>query len=210
VIRVLVADDHPVVRRGLRQILTEATDISVDGEAGTAQEIVAAATSKPFDVVLLDLKLGDVSGLEVLAQLKAEKPKLPVLVLSIYPEDQYGVRSIRAGAAGFLNKEAAPERLIAAIRQVASGRRYLTPALAEALAAQVAKGTSGAPHQSLSDRELQVLEMIAAGRTVGEIAKTLHRSVKTISTHRTRLLAKMGMKTNAELTHYAVTNGLVS
>jgi two-component system invasion response regulator UvrY len=209
VIRVLVADDHPVVRRGLRQILTEASDISVE-EAGTPEEILAAVNARPLDAVLLDLRLGDVSGLEVLAQIKKDRPRLAVLILSVAAEDQYAVRAIRAGAAGFLNKEAAPDKLVAAVRQISSGHRYLTPEVADQLAAQVSKNSPDEPHRALSDRELQVLELIASGKTVGEIARALHRSVKTISTHRTRILVKMAMKTNAELTHYAVTRGLVS
>ena len=207
-IRVLVADDHPVVRRGLKQILLEASDISVD-EAASAAEALALVGKKTFDVAVLDLKLGDASGLEVLASLHQDKPRLPVIILSMHPEDQYAVRAIRAGAMGFLNKEAAPDRLLDAVRHAAAGKRYLTPKVAEELAAQVATDAPELPHTLLSNRELEILELIGSGKTVGEIARKLHRSVKTISTHRTRLLAKMKMKTNAELTHYAVTHGLL-
>jgi DNA-binding NarL/FixJ family response regulator len=208
VIRVLLADDHPVVRRGLRQVLSEANDIVVEGEAGSAAEVLAAVAARRYDVVLLDIRLGNDSGLEVLAQLKKEHPKTRVVVLTMYPEDQYAVRAIRSGAAGFLTKETAPDRLVDAVRTCARGARYLTPAVAEQLAASVAADLPEAPHRSLSNREMQILELIAEGKTVGEIAKVLHRSVKTISTHRARMLVKMGMRTNAELTHYVLANKL--
>jgi DNA-binding NarL/FixJ family response regulator len=209
VIHALIADDHAVVRRGLRQILSETNDISVDAEVGTGAEVLAQIRSRPFDVALLDLNLGNDSGLDLLGQIRREVPKLPVIILTMYPEDQYAVRAIRSGAQGFLTKETAPERLVEAVRTVARGGRYVTPTVAQLLAAHVATDSAEAPHKALSNRELQIFELIASGKTVGEIARSLHLSVKTISTHRARLLAKMSMKTNAELTHYAVKNGLV-
>jgi two-component system invasion response regulator UvrY len=208
-IHVLIADDHPVVRRGLRQILSETQDIVVEGEAGSAAEVFEQLRARPHDVLVLDLKLGDTSGLDVMAQLRKEQPRLPVIILTIYPEDQYAIRAVRSGAAGFLTKETAPERLIEAVRRVARGGRYVTAEVAEHLASYIASDEPAVPHHALSNRELQVLEMLAGGQTVGEIARTLHLSVKTVSTHRARLLAKMHMRTNAELTHYAVKNALV-
>ena len=208
-IRVLVADDHPVVRSGLRQVLSEAKDLSVEGEASSGSEVLALVASKPFDVVLLDIKLGDSSGLEVLGQLHRDRPRLPVIILTVYPEEHYALRAMRAGAAGFLTKETAPERLIEAVRKCASGGKYLTPGVADELATAVVSDHPEAPHRLLSNRELEILELIGSGKTVGEIAKVLHRSVKTISTHRSRLLGKMQMKNNAELMRYALKNGLV-
>jgi DNA-binding NarL/FixJ family response regulator len=166
-------------------------------------------TSERFDVVVLDVNMPGASGLELIGQIRRERPQLPVLVLTMYPEDQYAVRAIRAGAAGFLTKESAPDKLIEAVRKVAAGGRWVSPELAETLASMVAGETSGAPHERLSDRELEVMRMLASGKSVSQVAQALSLSVKTISTHRTRILKKMNMKTNAELTHYAVKNGLV-
>jgi DNA-binding NarL/FixJ family response regulator len=209
VITVLVADDHAVVRRGLRQILAETADIVVGAEASSRTEVLDAVRRRRFDAVVLDLHLKGDSGLELLADLRRELPQLPVLVLTMYPEEQYAVRAVRAGAAGFLTKESAPERLIEAVRKVASGGRYVSAELAEKLAAIVAGGATGALHESLSNREFQILKLVASGRTVSEIAEQLSLSVKTVSTHRARILVKMQMRTNAELTHYAVKQGLV-
>jgi DNA-binding NarL/FixJ family response regulator len=208
-IKVLVADDHAVVRRGLRQILAETSDILVGGEAESTSEVLALLRHGRFDAVVLDLHLKGQSGLELLADLRREFPSLPVLILTMYPEEQYAIRAVRAGAAGFLTKESAPDKLIEAVRKVAAGGRYVSAALAEKLAAFVAKGAGGAPHEVLSNREFQILRLIASGRTVSEIAMQLSLSVKTVSTHRARILAKMNMRTSAELTHYAVKNGLV-
>lgn len=208
-IKVLVADDHAIVRRGLRQILAETSDIMVAGEASTASEVLELLGGERWDLVVLDINLKGRSGLELIVELKREYPELPVLILTVYSEDQYAVRAVRAGAAGFLTKESAPDKLIEAVRKVASGGRYVSPELAEKLALIVASKHAGAPHESLSDREFQVLKLIASGKTVSEIASLLSLSVKTISTHRTRILGKMNMSTNAELTHYAVKNGLV-
>jgi two-component system invasion response regulator UvrY len=203
-ISALVVDDHPVVRRGLRQILSETDDIVVQGEAASAAEVLPLLRAHRWDVVLLDLSIGDDSGLEVLSQLKRSWPHLPVIILTVHSEEQYAVRALKSGASGFLTKETAPDRLVDAVRRVVAGGRYVTPELAELLASRVAGPPPASPHEALSNRELEVLALIGSGKTVGQIAKQLKRSVKTISTHRARLLAKMGMKTNAELTRYAV------
>ncbi|MBK7860641.1 MAG: response regulator transcription factor [Archangiaceae bacterium] len=209
-ISVLVVDDHEVVRRGLRQILSETEDIAVEGEAARAAEVMPLVRAREWGVVLLDLNIGPDSGLELLDALKRERPRLPVIVLTVYSEDQYAVRALKSGAAGFLSKETAPELLIEAVRKVVAGGRWVSPGLAERLASAIADPRTGLPHESLSNRELEVLTLIASGKTVGQIAQQLHRSVKTISTHRARLLAKMKMKTNAELTHYAIKLKLVT
>jgi two-component system invasion response regulator UvrY len=208
-IKVLVADDHVVVRRGLRQILAETPDIIVSGEAETADEVVRLILAESWSAVVLDIKLRSGSGLELLAWIRRERPQLPVLILTVYPEDQYAVRAIKAGAAGFLTKESAPDKLIEAVRKVASGGRYVSPELAEALASIFAGEAKGLPHERLSDREFEIMKMLASGKTVSQVALELALSVKTVSTHRTRILKKMDMRTNAELTHYAVRGGLV-
>jgi DNA-binding NarL/FixJ family response regulator len=208
-IKVLVADDHAVVRRGLRQILAETDDILVGGEASTAAELWQLVERERWDTVILDIEMPGRSGLELLGEIKRQHPKLPVLILTVYSEEQYAVRAIRAGASGFLTKESAPNQLVAAVRKVASGGRFITPELAERLASSVAGDAQALPHEALSDREFQVLCMIASGKTVSQIGHELSLSVKTISTHRTRILAKMNMKSNSELTHYAIKNRLV-
>lgn len=208
-IKVLVADDHAIVRRGLRQILAETPDIVVAGEAETPNEVMQLVMRESWSVVLLDIKLRGGSGLELVGWLRRERPQLPTLVLTVYPEEQYAVRAIKAGAAGFLTKESAPERLIEAVRKVAGGGRYVSTELAETLASMVAGEGSGPPHERLSDREFEVMKLLACGKTVSEVAELLALSVKTVSTHRTRILKKMNMRTNAELTSYAVRCGLV-
>ncbi|HSY21674.1 MAG TPA: response regulator transcription factor [Polyangiaceae bacterium] len=208
-IKVLVCDDHVVVRRGLRQILAETPDIMVGGEAGTADEALALLRRESWSAVVLDINLPGASGMDLLGQIHKERPSLPVLVLTVYSEEQYAVRAIKAGAAGFLTKESAPDKLIEAVRKVAAGGRYISAELAEALASLLAGEGKGMPHERLSDREFEVLKMLASGRTVSQVAQDLSLSVKTVSTHRMRILKKMNMKTNAELTHYAVRNGLV-
>jgi two-component system invasion response regulator UvrY len=210
VIKVLVADDHAIVRRGLRQILAETPDIMVGGEAATSQEVLDLVREQHWSVVILDISLPGRSGLELLGDLRKEKPDLRVLILTVHPEDQYALRAIRAGAAGFLTKESAPEKLIEAVRKLASGGRYVSAELGETLASALAGEAKGAPHERLSDREFEILKMLASGKTVSEVARELSLSVKTVSTHRTRILKKMTMKNNAELTSYAVRNGLVS
>jgi two-component system invasion response regulator UvrY len=208
-IRVLIADDHPVVRRGLRRILEDEAGMEVMGEAQNAQETLDLASDKECDVLVLDIEMPGRSGLDVLKELKKRRPKLPVLVLSIHPEEQFAVRVLRAGAVGYLTKESAPEELIKAIKAVLGGRKYISASVAEELADELERPAGKAPHEALSDREFEVLEMIASGMTVSQIAKKLSFSVKTISTYRARVLAKMGMKTNAELTHYAIENKVV-
>jgi two-component system, NarL family, invasion response regulator UvrY len=208
-IRVLVADDHAIVRSGLRRILDQTSDIAVEGEAASSAELWPLVCEGRWDAVVLDVNLPGRSGLEMLADIKRERPELPVLILTVYSEEQYAVRALKAGASGFLTKESAPERLIEAVRKVAQGGRFITPEVADRLAMSVARGNEGPPHESLSDREFQILKMIASGKTVSQIGRELSLSVKTISTHRTRILKKMKMKTNAELTHYAIRNKLV-
>lgn len=208
-INVLVADDHAIVRRGIRQILAETSDIVTGGEAGTAEEVRRLVRDQRWDVVLLDIGLPGGSGMELLGEIRRERPELRVLILTVHSEDQYAVRAIRAGAAGFLTKESAPDKLIEAVRKVAGGGRYISTELAETLASVLAGDLSGAPHERLSDREFEILKLLASGKTVSEVAQDLSLSVKTVSTHRTRLLKKMEMRTNAELTHYALRNHLV-
>jgi two-component system invasion response regulator UvrY len=208
-IRILIADDHPIVRAGLKQVIADAPDMTVADEAADGHEVLAKVRQGDFDVVLLDLSIPGLSGLDALKQVKSEKPNLRVLILSVHPEDQYAVRVLRAGAWGYVTKASAPEQLIAAIRRVHEGRRYVSPALAERLAEQLQPGAATMPHESLSDREYQVLCLLASGKTVTEIADALALSVKTVSTYRSRILEKMGMRSNAELTHYAIQNRLV-
>jgi two-component system, NarL family, invasion response regulator UvrY len=208
-IKVLVADDHAIVRRGLRQILSETPDILVGGEASTVREVRQLVRDQRWDVLVLDLNLPDGSGIELLSELRGQNEGLRVLVLTVYPEEQYAIRAIRAGAAGFLTKETAPDRLIEAVRKVANGGRYISAELGETLASLVAGEADGVPHERLSNREFEIFKMLASGRTVSQAAEELALSIKTISTHRTRILKKMEMKTNAELTHYGMKNRLV-
>ncbi len=209
ILRVLIADDHAIVREGLKQILADTGDIVVAGDAGSGLEAIKLARAGDFDVLLLDISMPDRSGIEVLKQVRQEFPKLAVLMLSMHREDQYAIRSLKAGAAGYLNKQSAPDELVTAIRQVAAGRKYISPALAQQLADQIGDDRAVAPHETLSDREYQTLTMIASGKTVSEIAAELVLSVKTISMYRSRLLQKMKLRHNAELTHYAIKNNLV-
>ena len=208
-IKILIADDHAVVRRGLKQILAEEPNMAVFGEACNAQEVLKNVREQNWDIVILDITMPDRSGLEVLKELKNIRPKLPVLILSIHPEEQYAVRVLKAGAAGYMTKESAPEELVKAVRKVIKGSKYIRPSLAEKLAFDLETDSEKPLHEALSNREYQVMCMIASGKTVKEIAKKLYLSVKTISTHRARILEKMKMKTNAELTHYAIKNRLV-
>jgi two-component system, NarL family, invasion response regulator UvrY len=207
-IKILVADDHAVVRRGLNQIVAERPDMRVCGEARDAREVLALLRKGEWDVLVLDINMPDQSGLEVLGEVKRQRPELPVLILSMHPEEQFAVRALKSGASGYLTKESAPEELVAAIHKVHGGGKYVSPSLAEKLAFALERGAD-APHEALSDREYQVLCLIASGKTVGEIAEGLYLSVKTVSTYRARVLEKMGMKTNAELTRYAICNRLV-
>jgi two-component system, NarL family, invasion response regulator UvrY len=208
-IKILIADDHPVVRLGLKQILSETKDMTVTEEAATGQEVLKKALKNDIDVVLLDISMPGKNGLDVLRELKNKKPKLPVLILSIYPEDQYAVRVLKLGASGYLTKETVPEELITAIRKVAQGRKYISTTLAEKLAADLEFDSEKPLHENLSDREYQVLCLLASGKRLKDIAGTLSLSIKTISTYRTRILDKMKMDNNAELIRYALQNNLV-
>lgn len=208
-IRILLVDDHAIVRRGLRSLLADAFADAAFGEASHAEEALEQLGKKVWDVALLDITLPGKSGLDLLKELKAARPKLPVLVLSVHPEDQFAVRALKAGAEGYMTKESAPEELVLAIRKILAGGRYVSPALAEKLAWSVGKDFKRTAHETLSDREHEVMCLIASGRTVTEIAAELSLSVKTISTYRARILEKLGVKNSAEITRYAIQNGLV-
>jgi DNA-binding NarL/FixJ family response regulator len=208
-IKILVGDDHAIVREGLKQIVAETSDMVVAGVAANGQQVLDQVKENDWDLVLLDIAMPGRGGLDILKQLRSERPGLPVLMLSIYPEEQYAVRALKAGASGYLTKESAPEELIAAIRKVSQGKKYVSSSLAEKLAVYLETDTEKKVHEMLSDREYQVMLMIASGKTVKIIADELSLSVKTISTYRARTLEKMGMKNNAELTYYAVKQGLV-
>jgi two-component system, NarL family, invasion response regulator UvrY len=207
--RIVIVDDHAIVRKGLRQILADAPEMAVTAECADGQELLRQLEKEQFDLVLLDISMPGRNGIDLLKQVKGMRPDLPVLILSMHPEEQYAIRALKSGASGYITKESAPDELVKAIRKVSSGGVYVSSALAERLA--LALGSEGArlPHESLSDREYQILCLIASGRTVKEIAEHLSLSVKTISTYRTRMLAKMRMKSNAELSTYAIRNGLV-
>ena len=207
--RILIADDHAVVRKGLRQILEEASDIVVGGEASNGREVLEKIRAGGWDALVLDITMPGQTGLEVLKEVKQEAPRLPVLMLSMHAQEQYATRVLKAGASGYLPKESAPEDLIKAIRKVCSGGKYVSADQAEKLIYLFDNTSDKAPHELLSDREFEVLRAIASGRTVSQIAAEVHLSVKTVSTYRARILEKMRMKTNAELTTYAVRNGLV-
>jgi len=208
-IRVLIADDHAVVREGLKRIVADSPDMEVAGEAANGHEVLDFARRHDCDLVLLDLAMPGKDGLDTLKELKLVRPHLPVLVLSVYPEEQYAVRLLRAGAAGYLTKESAPEELVAAIRKVSRGGRYVSESLAEQLALLFGAPNDRPPHEALSDREFRVMVMLASGKTASEVADALCLSVKTISTYRSRALRKMNMRNNAEFSFYAVKHGLL-
>ncbi|MFZ0612902.1 MAG: response regulator transcription factor [Desulfobacterales bacterium] len=208
-LRIIMADDHPIVRAGLKQIMAEASDLVVAAEAGNGRDLLTLVRREPYDVILLDISMPGMDGLDVLKQLKSELPTIPVIILTVHPEAQYALRVLKAGASGYLTKESVPSELIQAIRKVHRGGKYITPSLAEKIAFALGGEPAKLPHETLSDREFQVLSQIASGRTVTQIADELALSVKTISTYRTRILEKMQLKTNAELTHYAIQNKLV-
>ena len=203
-----MADDHAVVRHGLKQILTDAFKRATYGEARNAQEALDLVWKQEWDVVVLDITMPGRSGLDVLREIKKSKPRLPVLVLSMHPENQFAVRVLKCGASGYMTKESAPDELVGAVKKVLAGGRYVSNALAEDLAASLS-ASQKAPQEKLSDREFQVLRLIASGKMVTDIAHELSLSVKTISTYRSRILDKMGMKNNAELMHYAIQHRLV-
>ena len=208
-IRVLIVDDHAVVRRGLRQILQEHPDTAAVDEAANGQEALAGVRKGNYDLVLLDISMPGISGIDVLKQIKAERPTLPVLMLSMHPEEQYAVRALKAGASGYLTKETAPEQLMSAVTRILEGRKYVSETLAEHIASGLGRTGGRLPHQDLSDREFQILRMLASGLTVTEIGRALNLSAKTVSTYRTRLLSKMGFHSNADITRYAVQNKLL-
>lgn len=208
-IRILIADDHPIVREGLKQIVAETPGMAVTDEASNSQEVLDKVWRNDYDVVVLDITMPGRGGLDILKQLRGEKPGLPVLILSIHPEEQYAIRALKAGAAGYLTKGSAPGELTAAIRKVSAGKKYISSSLAEKLALHLENDTDKPIHEKLSDREYQILCMIASGETTKEIAQGLFLSEKTISTYRSRILEKMNMKSNAELTRYAIKNRLV-
>ncbi len=205
---VLVADDHGIFREGLKRILQEETSIDSLGEADTAPALLELVTAGDWDVVVLDINMPGRSGLDVLKEIKTNYPRLPVLILSMYPEDQYAVRAMKAGAAGYLTKASASGELVKAIHTVTAGRKYVSPSVAEKLAEAIGRDSDERMHERLSDREFQVFRMIGRGLTVGEIAKEISLSVKTISTYRAKILEKMNMKNNADIMSYVVENNL--
>lgn len=207
-IRVLLVDDHVVVRNGVRLMLSSESDIEVAGEAENAQDALRVVREQEFNVALVDIAMPGKNGLDLLRLLRAEKPKLAVLILSTYSEEVYAVRAFKLGAAGYLTKDSPASALIAAVRKAAAGGKYLSQALSEKIAGMLGGGGASS-HEALSNRELEVLKMIAAGETLVKIASTLHLSPNTVTTYRTRILEKMGMTSNAELTRYAIENGLL-
>lgn len=209
-IRIMIVDDHPILRAGLKTLLSEHPDMLVAGEAGTGSEAVKMVQQAEYDIVLLDVTMPDMNGVDALKQIQRHCPALPVLILSMHPEEQYAINLLRSGASGYVPKEGAPEQLVTAIQTVMQGRRYVSPAVAELLAGDLDGGNTGKPpHTTLSEREFQIFCKLAGGQAVSEIGNDLHLSVKTISTYRSRILGKMKMKNNADLTYYAIKNGII-
>jgi DNA-binding NarL/FixJ family response regulator len=208
-IRVVVADDHQILREGLRQLLQAGGDLAVVGEAADGHAVMEQVRALDFDVLLLDMSMPGKSGIELIRQVKAEKPRLRILVLSMHEEHQYAVRAIRAGASGYLTKESATAQLVAAIRKVAGGGAFISAEVAERLAQDAMPHAEGPRHSTLSDREYQVFRLLVSGRSVGDIAADLHLSAKTVSTHKARLMEKLGVDNNADLVHYAVRHRLI-
>jgi len=208
-IRIVIADDHTIVREGLKQLLAAASDLAVVGEAQNGQQVLERVRADEFDVLLLDMSMPGKSGIELIKQVHAEKPKLRILVLSMHEEEQYAVRAIKAGAAGYVTKESASAQLVAAIRKVAAGGAFITPAAAEQIARGMSAPGSGPPHTALSDREFQVFELLARGGSVSEIADRLNLSVKTVSTHKSRIMQKMNLANPAELIRYALAHRII-
>ena len=208
-LRILIVDDHPIVRQGLKQTLADAADVGEIGEAADGQQALDLVRQRGWDAVVLDIGLPGRGGIEILKDIKLEQPGLPVLILSMHPEDQYAIRALRAGAGGYLTKEAATERLVEAIRKITTGGRFISADLAERLAMELTLDATRPRHASLSDREFEVLRLIASGLSVGDIAERLSLSVKTVSTYRARILEKMRMKNNAQLMQYVLTNRLL-
>ncbi|HPZ07148.1 MAG TPA: response regulator transcription factor [Candidatus Eremiobacteraeota bacterium] len=208
-IKVIIADDHPVVLKGIRQILEETSDIIVVDEADNGKDTLKKVLENKYDVILLDISLPYMNGLEVLKELKAKKINTPVLILSIYSEEQYALRTLRAGASGYLTKGNLPDELIQAIRNLARGKKYISPYISELLINNIKNSQAKAPHETLSDRELQIMCMLASGKTGNDIATELSLSIKTINTYRSRIMKKMGMKNNATLIRYAIENKMI-
>ncbi len=208
-IRVLIADDHAIVRQGLKQILSEAPGMSLAGEAANGQQALHKARTETVDVLVLDLTMPDRGGFDILQEIKHDLPQLPVLVMSMHDEEQFGVRLLKAGASGYITKESAPDEMVKAIRQVVGGGKYISPGLAEILSTRLDAAADGPLHETLSDREFQVMQMLGAGQTATEIAAALSLSVKTISTYRARILDKLHLKNNAEIVSYAIRNHLI-
>ena len=208
-IKILVADDHAIVRQGLKQIVAQEADLLVGGEAQNAEQVLRLVRKQEWDVIVMDISMPGNNGLELLKQLKHERPRLPVLILSMHPEDQFGVRALKAGADGYLTKESAPEELVGAIRKVSHGGKYVSPALSDQVLMDIAPHRDKPVQERLSDREYQIMQLLASGKTVSQIAKELCLSVKTISTYRARILVKMNVKTTVEHTHYAIQHRLV-
>lgn len=208
-IRILIADDHAIIRKGLKQIIEENPEMTVTAEASDGVEALRKIRESGCDVVLLDISMPGKNGIDVLKQVREEYPRLPVLILSMYPEDQYAVRLIKAGATGYLTKECAPAEVVNALRRVAGGKKYISPAVAEMLADDVGMAHDHAPHETLSNREFQIFLLLATAKTVSEIAAAMTLSVKTVSTYRSRILEKMHLRNNAELMHYAIERRLV-
>jgi two-component system invasion response regulator UvrY len=208
-IKVLIADDHALIRKGLKQLLDDTDDMRVTGEAENGMQAIRMVEESVFDVVLLDISMPDKHGIDVLKQLKINQPQLPVLMLSMHPEEQYALRSMKAGAAGYLNKQSAPLQLVTAIRQVSIGKKYISTELAEQLADGLSQGYQELLHQTLSNREYQTLCLMASGKKLSEMAEIMTLSPKTVSVYRSRLLEKMKLKNNAEAIHYAISNHLI-
>ncbi|MBR7783042.1 response regulator [Undibacterium luofuense] len=208
-IKLIIVDDHPIVREGMKSLVAGTQDMTIVAETASGIEAIRFARQMPFSVMLLDITLNDKNGIEVLKQIKTEKPDANILIFSMHREDQYAIRALKAGASGYLSKQCSTADLLQAIRQVATGLKYITPQLAQELANNLNQEHEDAPHKSLSDREFQTLTMIASGKSVSDIAKDLSLSVKTISEYRSRILLKMKLRHNAELTHYAIKNQLV-
>lgn len=209
-LKILIADDHAIVREGIKQILVEIPDKITTDEAINGKEVIQKVYDNNYDMVLLDISMPGRSGLDILKYLKGEKPALKILILSMHPEEQYAVRALKAGASGYLTKESTPHELTEAIRKVSMGKKYVSSSLAETLASHLETTAEKPLHETLSNREFEVMCMIASGKTVKEVADELSLSVKTISTYRTRILEKMKMKNNAQLTHYTILNNLIN